>query len=506
MELQRLRVPAGLADALTPAVLASLDGAPLIDFLVRQRWFGGKGQRPATARLRDATPLFGDGSAVVTRLTVEQGGDPVTYQLPLAVRPGEPDAAGAPRAVVAYVEAAGERGVLFDALEDPSFRRRLGLALATGAVFVGPGTQWVLTPFGDGGQSIASGGGEVRLIAGEQSNSSVVYDERAILKLYRRLQPGENPEVEIGELLTASAFAHAPALLGTIRFHDADGSITVAGIAQRFVPDARDGWTYALERVREQCAAPPTARVTFADDAVHLGRLTRAMHEVLANAPSRADFAPLPVTPEVLRGWAEAVDRQVRTALDLLDAERRAGRLEPALDPAAGSLLARRGEVSERVRGLVDRLGTPAGQRIRHHGDYHLGQVLRTPDGTFTIVDFEGEPARPLSERRQRHCALRDVAGMLRSFAYAAAVGLEHPREQAARWERAVREAFLAGYLGDAARPLPAYLPASRAAVARTLALFEIEKAFYELAYELNHRPDWVRIPLGALGRLLDAA
>jgi trehalose synthase-fused probable maltokinase len=506
--LRTLRVSGGLGAALSPAALAGLDGAPLVAFLGRQRWFGGKGAATEAISVCDVIPLFDDGSAAVARVTVDIGGRTATYQLVLAVRPGDPEAPGAPRAVLARVEAGSEHGILFDALEDAPFRRRLGQALRTGASFGGSAARWVLSPFGEGGEAITVSE-DNRLLAGEQSNSSVVFGEGAILKLYRRVEPGEHPDVEIGELLTATAFAHVPALLATIRFQDVDGSTTVAGMVQRLVVGASDCWEVARVQVREQCAAADGAPIPFAGDAARLGRLTRALHEELANACGRPAFTPLPVTEQDLDGWAAAVAHQSATALGLLAAGRRDGRLDPPLRGAADGLLARRAVPAARARQLARSLRGEAGQRIRHHGDYHLGQILRTPGGEFLVVDFEGEPTRPLAERRERHSALRDVAGMLRSFAYAAAIGCEglgpSGAQRAARWERAAREAFLDGYLGDTARGPSSFLPASRSAVERAVALFELEKAFYELAYELNHRPDWVHLPLRSLGRLLAA-
>jgi maltose alpha-D-glucosyltransferase/alpha-amylase len=206
----------------------------------------------------------------------------------------------------------------------------------------------------------------------------------------------------------------------------------------------------------------------------------------------------------------------VALGLTLLEAGAAAGALPPAAAADAAALLARRDEFGALVDGVARALGRGrAGALIRHHGDYHLGQVLRAPDGRFYVIDFEGEPARPLAERRERHSALRDVAGMLRSFAYAAAVGAmaqdgTTPRDAAAAaaWERAVRAAFLAGYAGGESAitgdgATSALLPDGGEPTRHLLALFEIEKAFYELAYELNNRPAWTWIPLQGIVRLL---
>jgi len=193
--------------------------------------------------------------------------------------------------------------------------------------------------------------------------------------------------------------------------------------------------------------------------------------------------------------------------------EARASALPAAAAREARTLLARRGEFAALVDAAADAVAGHAGALIRHHGDYHLGQVLRAPDGTFYVIDFEGEPARPLAERRERHSALRDVAGMLRSFGYAAAAGAmaasgDRAAALAERWEGEVRGAFLAGYEegNGADRGGSGILPDGADARRQLLSLFEIEKAFYELAYELNNRPDWVWIPMHGIARLLQGA
>jgi maltose alpha-D-glucosyltransferase/alpha-amylase len=206
--------------------------------------------------------------------------------------------------------------------------------------------------------------------------------------------------------------------------------------------------------------------------------------------------------PEAVRAsdvdeWTRATETQVRDALDLLATQLEANRLPGEHVEEARALTLRRGELLRRVNQIAEHVRTDAGLRIRHHGDYHLGQVLRTAAGEFMIIDFEGEPSKPLSERRRKHSALRDVAGMLRSFGYAAAMREAGPaargEDGAEEWEREMRMAFLGGYLEG---PHAAFLPKQREHVRDLLALFETEKVFYELAYELNNRPDWVWVPM----------
>jgi maltose alpha-D-glucosyltransferase/alpha-amylase len=351
-----------------------------------------------------------------------------------------------------------------------------------------------------------------RVGSAEQSNTSIIFGERAILKLFRKLADGENPDVEIGRFLTQVGFPNTPRLLGALRIEDAQGAST-AGMLQSFVPGSTDAWSYALERGRPYFRAPGGAEPAneFLRDAARLGRVTRAMHDALSSAPEEPAFAPQPAERTHVAQWADATRRSVREGLALLG-ERLARRALPAERiNEAKALLGREGHYLELVDRLARALADDPGQRIRHHGDYHLGQVLHAGSGEFLIIDFEGEPARPLAERRALHSALRDVAGMLRSFAYAAATLATEAREgadmptlerRAGRWERDARQAFVDGYLGAGATRRVPYLPAAADGVARLTALFEIEKTFYELAYELNNRPDWVWIPMRGAAKL----
>ena len=526
-----LRVEGGLRAALAPERLRALGADALLPFLAGRRWFGAKGREPRDARVGAVVQLPWDNKRfVLTGLDVDFGGRAERYQLPLGVRWQGLGASAAdePRAVLARVESGEERGVLFDATEDATFRAELVRAFARGETFeatdplTGGLLRWVIEPVGDG----LAGDAATRLGAAEQSNTSIIVGDRAILKLFRRLEPGENPDVEIARFLaTHTTFTGTPALLGDVRFEDERGS-SGAGMLQRFVPGSGDAWHYALERARPYVAAPRGAepRNDFAADAERLGRVTRALHDALASAgPDEPEFAPEPVRAEDVARWAESARRSVREGLALLERRLGAGAVGGERAAEARVLLGR----GEHYLGYVDELahgvGADAGQKIRHHGDYHLGQVLRAPDGEFFIIDFEGEPARPLAERRAKSSALRDVAGMLRSFAYAAATTAAGARNsldmttvevRSGRWEREAREAFLRGYAraeragegsGEGGDESADFLPRTPEHLRQLTALFETEKVFYELAYELNNRPDWVWIPLRGISKLLVA-
>ena len=495
---------AWVADALDPAVVRGLAPDDLARWLVTRRWFGAKGRPPAQAHITEVIPVeWGGDRAVVTRLlTTSKTGAEQSFQLPLVARAGEPHDEGAAGAVLARVEAGREQGVLMDALEDAGFRARLGAALGEGAAFEGDGARWTIAPVGTPTRGLDALPSDVS--RAEQSNSSVRFGDRAMLKLFRRLEHGENPDVEIGTFLTTrTTFKHTPSVLGVIHYGDAAGASYVTGMLSRFVVGARDGWAIALDEARAALRSGRGDGATvFASEASHIGRMTRDLHAALASSPDTPGFRTDPVSLGDAEQWEGAARLAIEDALTLLG-DRADTLPKPhqamarAIAGRRAAALARLDDVAARVRSSLESGGGSALRKTRHHGDYHLGQLLRGEKGVWFIVDFEGEPSRPLSERRALSSPLRDVAGMLRSFAYAAAtaaaergaLGVDARTEiAAARWERDVRAAFLAGYDASDDDPL--------------VALFEMEKLFYELRYELNNRPEWVWIPLRGIARL----
>jgi maltokinase len=446
----------------------------LIEYVRERRWFGAKAQEIAHARLVETAVLRTETPALVAGL-VEIRFPPGThelYQLPLGLRPA---ADGWRDGVIA------EEGgwVVYDALADPALARELVDLVRGGAT---ASAREGVVEFRTTDAAALDGIRPPRPLGVEQSNTSLVFGDDLILKAYRRLEAGINPELEVLRFLTARGFGHIAQLLGWYAYSGNVMDLTL-GILQRFVGEAKDGWELALA---ELAAARPDA---FLDRLARLGQVTGALHAVLASDSSDPEFAPEEPSGEALSLVVATVDEEIESVFLQLPED------NPALAPIAG----RGEEVRERLR-EISYVGD-FGRVIRTHGDYHLGQALLA-DGDWIVLDFEGEPARSLPERRRKRSPLRDVAGMLRSFAYVASAsellnGVPAPVD----WERNAREQFLAGYLATADRQI---LPGSARGLERLLTVFELEKAVYELRYELNNRPDWVRIPVAGIERLLE--
>jgi maltokinase len=323
-------------------------------------------------------------------------------------------------------------------------------------------------------------GDPARPIGAEQSNTSIVYDERLVLKVFRKLEPGINPELEVLRFLSERGFEHIAPLLG---WYDYEGQAlsTTLGVAQTYVPGVVDGWELALQEI---VSRPDT----FLDRLGGLGAVTAEMHNVLASDAGDPAFSPEEPSQESLSLLTATVDEDIeRVFLRLPDDERVA-------------------DIAGRAQDVREKLAARAqagvgGREIRTHGDYHLGQTLSAGDA-WVIIDFEGEPARPLHERREKRSALRDVASMLRSFAYAAsAVEILRGRRAPVDFELRARERFLESYFERVEATL---LPAGEAQIHSLLSVFELEKAIYELQYELDNRPEWVPIPVAGIRRLLE--
>jgi trehalose synthase-fused probable maltokinase len=454
--------------------LGFLDEDALREWILRQRWFGSKAREVAQLHVLDALPLRTDQPLLVAAMVEARfhPGTHVVYQILLGLRPRDE---GWDDGVVTEAEG----WTVYDALADPVHAREV-LHLMRGSRDVRSGEAGAAFRWAEGFDTEGAEAADVRPMGAEQSNSSIVFGDALVLKAFRRLEPGINPELELLRFLSARDFQHVAALAGWYQYSGPLMDATL-GILQEFLTGGRDGWEFALDEL----ASEPE---DFLARIRELGGVTGEMHAALGSDPSDPDFAPEQPSSESLHLLTATVDEEIeRVFLDLPDA--------PALAPIAG-----RGEdVREHLRAMSG-IGV-AGRVIRHHGDFHLGQTMLTDRG-WIILDFEGEPARSLRERRLKRSPLRDVAGMMRSFAYvASAAGILRGVTAPAGWEARARDEFLAGYLE---RVDPALLPPGQEAVKRLLAVFELEKAVYELEYELNNRPDWVGIPVAGIVRLLD--
>ncbi len=322
----------------------------------------------------------------------------------------------------------------------------------------------------------------VSLMRAEQSNTSIRYGDALILKVFRRVQFGPNPDVEIGLFLTEqNRFRGTPAVVGSLDYQSSDGRLASLALLQRFEPNRGDAWTTTLRRVCEILDGADLAE-SIASIA-RLGQTTAELH--LALAGGTGDFAAEPIGAHDVRLWRQTIHAEVRQAVEAL------ARRQIIVDAEA---LLRRADGVAGLQGVL---------KTRHHGDYHLGQVLERDDGSFAIIDFEGEPSRPLEQRREKRSPLRDVAGMLRSFDYArhSALRAGDPHEPrririAEGWYRSARGAFLRSYTEAILTDNPDLMATD---IHGPLAALELEKAAYEVLYELNNRPDWLPIPLAAL-------
>ncbi|WP_240758211.1 maltose alpha-D-glucosyltransferase [Palleronia sediminis] len=510
-----------VSTALDDATARQFATGTLAEYLPLQRWFGAKDARIERVAL-DRLVEMSEGRHILSVVDVTlSDGAAQRYFLPLSAAWGEDALMMGPRlpATLAKLRRANTIGALRDAAMDEDFARSLLAALAAGE-----------TLEGDGGRIVCRGSDrlselepplEPRLLSAEQSNASIAFDDKLIVKLYRRLRAGVQPDIEIARFLTDETdFDASPALLGTMEWEAEDGTVTTLAAATEFVRNQGDAWTYvteALERDMERLdLAGPDANADEENGAAMggpldlgrvLGRRTAELHLALASGKEGTAFAQEPMGSQDLQALAREVEAELSATLD--DLSRAAPSLPEASRDLAREVLDRRERLMDKLRRVVD---LPAsGGRCRIHGDYHLGQVLVVQTDVM-IIDFEGEPSRSLDERMARTSPLRDVAGMLRSFDYAlwstlrrrVELGADPARSLAgiSRWREATHGAFLAAY--REAMEGASLHPADRALETALLDLFLVQKAAYEVAYELSMRPDWLDIPLRGLHALAE--
>jgi maltokinase len=426
----------------------------VIDFVTSQRWFASKMRHVSHASVVDRATLRDADPALELQL-VEIRFDTGTHETYQLLTDDGLDALGDPRQVRELVH---------------MIRAGAKIPAGEGIVEFVP-----VEGFAGFGQELR----EARQITAEQSNTSIVFDEELILKVFRRLEAGINPELQLLRFLTVRGFENIAQLVGWYAYTGQPMDATL-GILQHFVAGGQDGWELALDTMADDADG-------FLQKLRRLGAVTGEMHTLLGSDPSDPNFFPEVPSAESLGMLTATIDDEIESIF-----------LELPDDDVVAAIRGRGEEVRERLR-LWTYVGA-IGRVIRHHGDFHLGQTLWTGDD-WVILDFEGEPARSLLERRRKRSPLRDVAGMLRSFAYiASATSLLRDVEPPAHWEARARSEFLEGYKSTIDQTL---IPAG-AQMDKLLSVFELEKAVYELRYELNNRPEWAGIAVAGILRMLD--
>jgi maltokinase len=453
-------------------LLAGLPEDVLREWFVPQRWFGSKASEVAQLNVLEEFTLREESPQLVLALIEARfpQGTHEVYQVPIGIRPASE---GWSERVICEVEG----NTYYDALADPAHARELLHLMRAGAdVQAGDG----MLAFRWAGGAGEGGTVDVRPVGVEQSNSSIVFGEALILKAFRRVEPGVNPELELLRFLSERDFPHIAPIAGWFQYNGRLMDATL-GVLQEYLAGATDGWDLALDAL----ARDPEA---FLAEVNALGVVTGEMHSALGSEAGDPAFAPEEPSGEAISILTATIDEEIeRIFVELPEDE--------ALDPIRG----RGQDVQERLQALAS-VGA-GGRMIRTHGDYHLGQTMLADRG-WVILDFEGEPARPMSQRRLKRSPLRDVAGMLRSFSYAAAgSGILRGAPPPEDWEDRARATFLDGYFETVDAAL---LPPGDEATRKLLSIFELEKAVYELRYELNNRPDWVAIPVAGIARLLE--
>jgi maltose alpha-D-glucosyltransferase/alpha-amylase len=512
------------------------------------RWFGGKARGIRTVVIGEVLPIMDDQlPAFLTLVRVDYSdGDAETYALPLMFAQGERAEKvlqDHPRAAIARLvfKDREEEGIIFDAFVDEGFAESLLVGIARHRRREGSGGELVAsrTHAFRAIRGLGEGSLNSSVLKGEQSNTSILFGDRFILKLFRRIQSGVNPDLEIGRFLTERKFRHVPSVAGAVEYRrEREEPVTLA-ILHQFVANEGDAWKYTLDQLThffqhavaergkmeglslpssplldltEPDLPPAVGEIIgpYLESARLLGQRTGEMHLCLGSDPGRPGFAPEPFSKLYQRSVYQSMRNLTGQVFQLL--RQRLRNLPEETREEVQKILDQEAKILDRFRSLID-LKISA-MRIRCHGDYHLGQVLHTGKD-FIIIDFEGEPARPLTERRIKRSALRDVAGMLRSFNYAAYSALFSQRDSglirpedltflessAHFWRLWVSATFLKAYLGEASKGN--FIPKAKGEIQALLDIYLLEKAVYELGYELNNRPEWIMIPIQGIRELI---
>jgi maltose alpha-D-glucosyltransferase/alpha-amylase len=524
-----LNAPADLRTLLNNGQRARIEGKILPEYIRNCRWFGAKARTLRHMCVREQSPISAEPDAAEFWFVEVSylDGPNETYALPVKIAVGDAAHAisqSAPHAVIARFDGA-EEAILFDAVWDTDFREKLFRLMLDRQRASGKNGQLIGSVSPVFAQNVEHVPGS-NVISGEQSNSSMLFENKFFLKLYRKLEDGVNPDVEVVRFLTERTnFPNVPAFGGAIEYRRGKSEPTVVCLLQSAVTSERDAWTLTLDSVGryyervlgrkadlQNQTAPPGALLDeliggiYPEKAKLLGQRTAELHRALASVEDDRAFAPEPFNAMAQRSAYQSMRALLRRTFALL--EKTLPNLPKSFRDEAKEALAAEKEILAREKRLLDRKTNAA--KIRIHGDYHLGQILYTGKD-FVILDFEGEPARALSERKLKRSPLRDVAGMMRSFQYAAYSALWQPAMRtedvpflerwADLWYRQMSSVFLQSYLQTTAGAI--FVPQNSDDLQILLEAYLLDKAVYEIGYELNNRPDWVVIPIRGIKHIL---
>lgn len=516
-EFETLVATDGWSSLLRGHTRLTLERDVLPAFLATRRWFAGRGTLPH-ATVREALPISsgdpGIGLAIVETRTEHENAD---YALPLSVKWMRFDRAKADPNVLAAVRRGPREGVFVDVATDRDFIEALLRSLRRSEAVEAGNSRLVFRPTSRLADAPQKEMGSVRPVQTEQSNTTALVGNNYVVKIFRRLESGINPEIEIGRFLTDEVrFTNSPALLGDVELEH-DGQTYSFAVVHQFVENQGDAWAvsaaYIDRFVDEQRVLAPDAAQESDEQAAYqrimlqAGQRVAEMQEALASRDDREAFVPEPITADDVRLWSEELLRRADRVLS--DLRRRWNSLTDSDKAFASPLLDLRDELATRLRDLIAE--DVEAMKIRHHGDFHLGQMLIVKDDVC-IIDFEGEPRRSIADRRRKAPAARDVAGLIRSIDYSATAGLERalrstPDEDGriAHGLELWRDRAVASFLQSYREHLrdPRLWPGEIPAADKLLDFFLLEKAFYEIEYELAHRPDWLRVPLLGTWRIL---
>ena len=504
-----------LAKALATSAVKLIEDEALPQYIAKRRWFGLKDQVIKNARIMNVAKIGDEPHEILlSEIEVKTTGATTRWLLPLGILWEDESSAALPtRLALARVRRGRKTGLLTDAFALPDFAHHVVAALAGGKEVRSGDGIIQFRPTETGRVKLANvPETDVHWLAAEQSNSSLTIGDTAMLKIFRRLSPGQHPETEMNRYLTAQGFIHAPSLVGDVVRVAPDGTPTTLAIALEFVRNEGDAWAWMLDHLNRAldahspaAAAENSGADLFADcDAViaAIGRRLGEMHAILARETSEAAFAPEVANTSDAANWAKNTEDRIQKAFGAI-AQLQTWERDKDRERAQ-KLLSQRASIAAAVRNLASSAAGTVKTRI--HGDFHLGQVLVASGDAF-IIDFEGEPAASIAERRAKTSPLRDVAGLLRSIDYAAATMMDRNAVGAVPMDETQRDelisqfrsrgstAFLSAYWKSAGAQNG---PAERA----LLGLFLIEKAAYEVDYEAANRPTWMGVPIAGLTRL----